>query len=47
MPSTQHRSLRVPDEEWDAAMSKALDEYRSLTSVIREFLRDYVKEEGQ
>lgn len=44
MPNpTPLRNVRVPDDLWDAAMSKALDRGESLSEVIRRALEKYVK----
>lgn len=42
-PKTPSRNVRVPDDLWDAAMSKALDRGESLSEVIRRALEKYVK----
>lgn len=38
---TTNRNLRVPDEEWLPALEKARAEGRTLTDVIRAYLRKY------
>ena len=42
-PKTPLRNVRVPDDLWDAAMSKALDRGENLSEVIRRALEKYVK----
>jgi len=39
---TTNRNLRVPDEEWVPALEKARTEGRTLTDVLRAYLRRYV-----
>lgn len=43
-PSTPTHSVRIPDEIWDAAVRKAIDEGTTVTEVIlnalKRFLRD-------
>ena len=39
---TTNRNLRVPDEEWVPALEKARQEGRTLTDVLRAYLRRYV-----
>ena len=41
--STPLRNVRVPDELWHAAMSKALKRGENLSEVIRRALEKYVK----
>lgn len=38
---TTRRAIRVPDEEWCVAMANAAAEGKTLTEVIRAFLRRY------
>lgn len=38
------RSIRISDELWTAAKTKAESEERSITEVIREALEKYVEE---
>ncbi|MFI5783541.1 YlcI/YnfO family protein [Nocardia sp. NPDC051570] len=38
------RSVRVPDEVWDAAMARAKSEGRTVSSVIVDALERYVRE---
>ena len=40
---TPLRNVRVPDDLWRAAMSKALDRGETLSEVIRRALEKYVK----
>lgn len=40
---TPLRNVRVPDDLWHAAMSKALDRGETLSEVIRRALEKYVK----
>lgn len=40
---TPLRNVRVADDLWQAAMSKALDRGESLSEVIRRALEKYVK----
>lgn len=39
---TKVRHVRVPDETWDAAISKAQAEGTELAKVIRGWLEEYV-----
>lgn len=41
-PKTPLRSVRVPDELWNAALAKARLEGVSLTAVIRTGLQQFV-----
>jgi hypothetical protein len=45
MPSkgTIHRTVRVPDEIWLPAKTKADEEGRNLSDIIREALRSYLE----
>lgn len=45
-PRTPHRTIRVPDDLWDAAMRVAHDRGESLSDVIRDCIRDYVRKYG-
>jgi predicted DNA binding CopG/RHH family protein len=44
-PATPNRTIRVPDELWEAAKRKASDRGETVTDVIlralRRYLRDY------
>lgn len=42
-PKTPHRTIRVPDELWDAAKQKADERGDNLSEVIRSGLERYVK----
>ena len=41
---TPHRTIRVEDELWKAAQEKARAEGRTVSDVIRDRLRRYVKQ---
>lgn len=41
-PKTPTRTVRVPDEVWEAAKKKAVSEGRTLTAVILGALRKYI-----
>lgn len=43
-PKTPHRTIRVPDDVWDAAMTKAKGEGRTLSELIREWLTEYMRD---
>ncbi len=45
-PATPLRSLRIPDEEWEAAQRVAADRGETVTDVVRRALRRYVRELG-
>ncbi len=45
-PATPHRSLRIPDEEWEEALRIARDRGETLTDVVRRALRRYIREHG-
>lgn len=40
---TTHRTVRIEDGLWDAAKTKAEEEGRNLSDVIRELLREYLE----
>lgn len=42
-PATQHRSVRVPDELWEAAKRVAADRGESVSAVINRALQRYVR----
>lgn len=42
-PKTPHRTIRVEDELWRAAQEKARAEGRTVSEVIRDRLRRYVR----
>lgn len=43
-PATSNKTLRVPDELWAAAMKKAHDEGKTLTEVIIEALKRFLRD---
>ena len=42
-PKTPQRTVRVPDDEWDAAKAAAERQGETVTDVIRRALRSYAK----
>lgn len=42
-PGTPRRTIRVPDELWDAAQAKAEERGENLSDVLRKALERYVK----
>ena len=42
-PKTPLQNIRVDRELWSSALAKARAEGRTLSEVIREFLREYAK----
>ncbi len=42
-PGTPRRSIRVPDELWDAAVAKAEERGETVSDVLRKALERYVK----
>ena len=40
---TPKRYFRVPDELWNPALAKARDEHTTLTAVLNEALRRYLR----
>ena len=42
-PKTPQRAVRIDDELWKAAQEKARQEGRTVSDVIRDRLRRYVK----
>ncbi len=42
-PKTPIRSIRVPDDEWQAAQRRAAERGETVTDVIRRALRRYAK----
>lgn len=42
MSLTPRRTIRIPDDEWDAGHVKAQEEGDNLTSVLRRLLRGYL-----
>lgn len=43
-PKTPARAVRVPDTLWDAVRARAAAEGRTVTSIILDALRDYVRQ---
>lgn len=43
-PATPHRSVRVPDELWEAAKRAAADNGETVTDVLLRALKRYVRE---
>ncbi|HET6911265.1 MAG TPA: CopG family transcriptional regulator [Mycobacteriales bacterium] len=43
-PGTPRRTIRVPDDLWDAAAEKAAERGESLSGVLRKALERYVKQ---
>ena len=43
-PKTPTRTVRVPDDLWDAVKAKAASENRTVTDVIIRALEAYVRE---
>jgi hypothetical protein len=46
MPATPKRSVRVPQDLWDAVRRIASDRGETITDVILRALRRYVREYG-
>jgi hypothetical protein len=46
VPRTPHRTIRVPDDLWAAAMRIAHERGEVLSDVIRDCLREYVAKHG-
>jgi LDH2 family malate/lactate/ureidoglycolate dehydrogenase len=44
MPATPNRTIRVPDEIWQPAMTKAHDEGLTLTEVIVKALVNFLRD---
>lgn len=42
---TPHRTIRVPDDLWRAAQSRATERHETLTDVILRCLRAYVSDD--
>ena len=40
---TRHRTIRVPDDEWKAALAAAERRGENVTAAIRRFLRRYAR----
>jgi predicted transcriptional regulator len=43
MPKTRHRTIRVPDDLWQHAQAIAKARGETLSDIIRDALRRYVK----
>ena len=43
-PATPHRTVRVPDDLWEAAKRVAADQDETVTDVILRALKRYVRE---
>ena len=43
-PGTPLRNIRIPDELWQAAQAKAVDEKTTVPDKIREFLEQWVND---
>lgn len=43
-PKTPNRTIRVPDEIWEAARRKAADRGETITDVIVRALKQYVRD---
>ena len=43
MANTMPRSLRVPEDVWRAAVAKAKNEGTTLTALVTEWMRAYLK----
>lgn len=46
-PATPHRTVRVPDELWEAVKRVAADQGETVTAVIIRALERYVREHPQ
>ena len=42
-PKTPIRSVRIPDEEWQAAQRRAAERGETVSAVIRRMLRRYAR----
>lgn len=42
-PGTPRRTIRIPDDLWDAAVAKAEERGESVSDVIRKALERYVR----
>jgi predicted HicB family RNase H-like nuclease len=40
---TPNRTVRVPDDVWDAAKAKAAEEGKSVSDVVNDCLRRYLR----
>lgn len=45
-PKTQHRSVRVPDDTWLAAIARAKAEGTSVGQIVRDFLDWWLRKPG-
>ena len=45
-PKTQHRSVRIPDEDWTEVMAKAKEADTSAGELIRDFLGWWLRRPG-
>lgn len=43
-PATPNRTVRIPDDIWEAAKEKAADEGETVTDVIIRALQRYVRD---
>ncbi len=43
MAVTKHRTMRIPDDVWLAAVAKARDEGTTVTAVVVAALRKYLR----
>lgn len=43
-PATPNRTVRIPDEVWEAAKEKAADRGETVTDVIIRALKRYVRD---
>lgn len=43
-PATPVRTVRVPDELWEAALRKAADEGTTVSEVVRKALARFVRD---
>lgn len=43
-PKTPQRSVRVPDDVWQAAKAKAESEGQTVSDVVRQALEDYLRD---
>jgi hypothetical protein len=44
-PKTQHRSIRVPDDLWHAALVRAADEGTTVAEKVRTWLQEWLAEQ--
>ena len=43
MPPTPNRTMRIPDDVWNAAQATAREQGTNITAVLTQMLRRYVK----